>query len=179
MCDAGGGLVEAEDARIEHEQGAELHDAPGAGRELGTEPVGVAAEAEEGDDLVGFGTLTAIDTEPAGQEQRGGDEPGAVTRFERDLQRLAHREVAEEPRRLEGSAEPDAAPALGRQPGDVVAEQFDATAGRQEAADRVHERGLARAVGTDEADHLARTRPGSQRRRRQPGRRSERSHRRS
>ena len=42
---------------------------------------------------------------PRGQEQRGAGEAGAVAGFERDLQRLAHREIAEETGGLERPAE--------------------------------------------------------------------------
>ena len=54
LGDTGGRLVEADDARRDREHRRELDDAPGAGRELGDEAVGVAAEAEEVDELGGL-----------------------------------------------------------------------------------------------------------------------------
>ena len=51
---AGGGLVEADHAGRDREHGRELDDATGAGRQLGDVPVGVAAEAEEVDQLAGL-----------------------------------------------------------------------------------------------------------------------------
>ena len=57
LRDAGGRLVEADDARCDREHARELDDAAGAGRELGDVAVGVAAEPEEVDELGGFGVL--------------------------------------------------------------------------------------------------------------------------
>ena len=54
LRDAGGRLVEADDARRDREHRRELDDAAGAGRQLGDEAVGVAAEAEEVDELGGL-----------------------------------------------------------------------------------------------------------------------------
>ena len=55
LRDAGGRLVEAEHPGVEGEQPGQLDDAAGARGEVGDAAVGVAAEAEEVDELVGLG----------------------------------------------------------------------------------------------------------------------------
>ena len=62
LGDTGGGLVEADHAGRDREHRGKLDDAPGAGRELGDEAVGVAAEAEEVDELGGLCALLPLDT---------------------------------------------------------------------------------------------------------------------
>ena len=81
--------------------------------------------------------------------------PGAPARFERDLDRLAHGELGEQRRGLERAAEAHACPARAAPcRRDVVAEELDRARARHEAADGVHQRRLAGAVGADEADDL-------------------------
>ena len=60
LRDAGGRLVEADHAGRDREHRRELDDAAGAGRELGDEAVGVAAEAEEVDELRRLGALRPL-----------------------------------------------------------------------------------------------------------------------
>ena len=54
-------------------------------------------------------------------------------------------------------AESESVTAVRGEAGDVAAEHLDATVGGHEASDRVHQRALARTVGADEPDELART----------------------
>ena len=90
----------------DREHRRELHDAAGAGRELGDEAVGVAAEAEEVDELGGLRALDALGarsraaaTAVLPQNDVGG------ARFERELHRLAHGQLGEQRGGLERAAE--------------------------------------------------------------------------
>ena len=96
----------------------ELDDPAGAGREIGDAAVGVATEPEEGDELVGLRPRRARSrAERRRQEQRGRQEARAATGLERDLHRLAHRQLGEEARGLERPPEARAgAPARDRSP---------------------------------------------------------------
>ena len=60
LGDAGGRFVEADHPRRDREHRRELDDAPGAGRELGDEPVRVAPETEEVDELGRLGALRPL-----------------------------------------------------------------------------------------------------------------------
>ena len=62
LRDTAGRLVEQQHARVDGEQRSQLDDAPGAGREVRDELVGVAAEAEEVDELGGLGALAPLAT---------------------------------------------------------------------------------------------------------------------
>ena len=70
LRDAGGGLVEADDARRDREDRGQLDDAPRAGRELGDVAVGVATEAEEVDELARLAYLRALGPDRRHPEQR-------------------------------------------------------------------------------------------------------------
>jgi hypothetical protein len=73
-----------------------------------------------------------------------------------DLDVLAHRQVAERVRVLEGAREPRAAATVRRPARDVAAVQLDGSARRPvEARQHVHERRLAGAVRPDQPDDLA------------------------
>src|SRR5439155_880003 len=56
LRDTGGRLVQTHDARRDREHRRELHDAARSRRQLDDETVGVAAEAQEVDQLRGFGS---------------------------------------------------------------------------------------------------------------------------
>ena len=60
LGDPGRRLVEQHQARVEREQRSELDDPPGAGGELADEAVGVTAESEVRDDLLGLVPLPAL-----------------------------------------------------------------------------------------------------------------------
>ena len=174
LRDAGGRLVEAQHARVEREQAGELDDPAGAGRQVGDAAVGVAAEPEEADQLVGLGRAGALADRRAGQEQRGREEPGAPARLERDLHRLAHGELREQsgaawkvrPRPCARTS----ATATSRETSSPSSSTVPVA--RHEAADRVHQRRLAGAVGADEPDDLVRADAAATRRRRRRRRRT-------
>ena len=76
LGDAGGGLVEAEHPGVEGEQAGQLDDAAGAGGEVDDVGVGVAAEPEEVDELVGLGPRGAARVRIArGRTERGREDP--------------------------------------------------------------------------------------------------------
>ena len=79
LREAGGGLVEAEHPRVEREQAGELDDAARAGRQIGDVRVGVAAEAEEVDEVVGVGAPRPFhaDRPRAGRARRRAGRCGA------------------------------------------------------------------------------------------------------
>ena len=94
-------------------------------------------------------------------------------RFERELHRLAHGELGEQRGGLERAAEPERGRA-GARACRLTSRPSSSTVpvDRHEAADRVQQRRLARAVGADEPDDLAGHRRGSRRRRPRRARRS-------
>src|SRR6266849_1933914 len=70
---------------------------------------------------------------------------------------LQRRQAREEPDVLVGAGDAEGGDAVGRQPVDPLASQYDASARRAEqAGDDVEQRGLAGPVGPDQAVHLAR-----------------------
>ena len=86
-------------------------------------------------------------------------EAEAATRHapHRQKEVLRHRELAEEERGLVGAAQAHADALVGRQRGDVLAEEaHGARGGREVAGDGVEQRGLAGAVGADQRAALAR-----------------------
>jgi len=78
----------------------------------------------------------------------------ALTRLERDHHRLAHGQVVVETCGLERASEPDPVAAVRGHGADVAAEHLDLALGRHEAADRVHQGALPRAVRADQPDEL-------------------------
>ena len=109
LRDAGGRLVEADHARRDGEHGRELDDAAGAGRQLGDEPVGVAAEPEEVDELRRPRRAWPARRGSTATSERA-PERRAVPRFERELHGLAHGELGEQRRGLERAAEAERGP---------------------------------------------------------------------
>ena len=142
----------------DREHRRELDDAPGAGRELGDEPVGVAAEAEEVDELGGLGALRPLGARStAGSQSSVPQNDVALARLERELHRLAHGQLGEQRRGLERAAEPGARPAVrGRARADVVARAARPcpSAGTKPPI-ALSSVDLPGAVRADEADHLA------------------------
>ena len=159
LGDTRGRFVEADDARRDREHRRELDDAAGTGRELDDEAVGVAAEAEEVDELGRLGPLRALLGDRRRIEEQRSPERRRAARLERELHGLAHGELGEQPSRLGRCGRARRAPggaAASRETS--VAEQLDLAPARHVAADRVQQRRLARAVRADEADDLARLR---------------------
>src|SRR5436309_2643351 len=88
---------------------------------------------------------------------QGQELPGlALAREDRQRHVVERAQLVEEVHELEAPRDPRADPLVDRLAGDVgVAEQDLAAVRREEAADEVHQRRLARAVGADEGQHLA------------------------
>ena len=134
-------LVEAEHSRARGHQTRELDDAPRPRRQLVHELVAEAAETEEVDDLVGVGAGRAPPTGHSMHRQADG---------------VAHAQVGEELRALERSTDTEARASRRREAARAAAEDLDLAPAGDETAHGVHQRRLARAVGTDESDHFAR-----------------------
>ncbi len=77
--------------------------------------------------------------------------------FERELHRLAHRQLREERGCLESATEAEVRSSVSRELGDVLAEELHGAPTRHEATDRVEQRRLAGAVRADQADDLSGT----------------------
>ena len=105
LREAGRGLVEAQHACVEREQAGELDHAAGSGREIGDVGVGVAAETEEVDEVVGVGASRPFHPDRPRQAERGREQAGSVPALERELDGLAHGELGEERRGLERPAQ--------------------------------------------------------------------------
>ena len=152
---ARGRLVEADHPRRDREDRRELDDAPGAGRELGDEPVRVPPEPEEVDQLRGFGPLRPLGAGRVRQVQQRSPERRPLAGLERELHRLAHRQLGKQRGGLERAAQARVRSAVRREVRDVPAEEVDPALARDVAPDRVEQRRLAGAVGPDEPDDLA------------------------
>ena len=102
------------------------------------------------------------------EAQRRDENAGAVPRFERDLHRLAHGELGEQraPPGTCGRGRAAARCARRSQRDTSSPSSSTAPVARHEAADRVHQRRLAGAVGADQPDDLVRA--DLERRRRRP-----------
>src|SRR4051812_15202997 len=157
LRETGRRFVEAQHPGGEREQSGQLHDPAGAGGQIGDVALRVAAEAEEVDEVVGFGLALVFHPDRRREVQGGRQEAGAVPSLERELHGLSDAELGEEGGRLERAPEALAGPSGGGERRDRLAEQLELPARGHEAADRVHERRLAGAVGADEPDDLARS----------------------
>ena len=83
----------------------------------------------------------------------------ATARIEGGQQVLAHRQAAEQPRHLERAHQPAPRDLVHREAADALAGELHlAGVGRVDAGDEIDQRGLAGAVGTDQAADLARAR---------------------
>ena len=143
LGDAGGGLVQADHAGRHGEHGGKLDDAAGAGRQLGDEPVGVAAETEEVDQLAGFlalGALDSIDGSQSNEPQN--DDRRRASSASSTVSRTVSSGI--ETGGLEGAAEPDPGALVGALLAHVPAEQHHRAATRHEATDRVQQASTSR-----------------------------------
>jgi hypothetical protein len=147
---AGRRLVEEDQARRAGQRHADLE-------------LALLAMGEVGDALVGEVRETRALEEVVGGDRRGMARAGApeaeapvADAADREIEVVAHREVAKQQRRLVGAPEalPDAL--VRRQVGDVFAEEMDPPgSGREVAGDGVEERRLAGAVGAEDRRLLA------------------------
>ncbi len=127
--------------------------APGAGREVGDVGVGVAAEAEEVDEVVGLGAGPLGRTAAAGTARRSSpvrcrasSATCTVSRTVSSGNSVAAWNVRPSPRRARADGESDETSSPS---------ELDGARARDVAADGVHQRRLAGAVGADQADDLA------------------------
>ena len=127
----------------------------GPGGRLGHAGVGVAPEAEVIHDLFGLTLLAGLLDRRRRQVRERRQEERARARFERDHHRLLRRERRKEPGVLERPAEAETGLPVGGRRVDPGAEDRHVARRGEEAANGVHEGGLARAVGADEPDDLA------------------------
>ena len=136
-----GGLVHQHERRLGGERPRDAEPPLVAVRERRRRHLGVAIEPELGHQRV---------RAPGGLARSGADTE------RRDLDVLAHREVAERPAVLERAREAVAAAAMRRPACDVALPERDrALVGTIEAAEHVDERRLAGAVRPDQPDDLA------------------------
>ena len=153
----GPGFVEQQQRRLVTHHTGELHDAPGAGGEVGHEDVTVRLEAEQPEELVHAGVDDELAVvggrQPQGVAHRVAHVDGPV---ERHGDRLGDHEPGEEATPLEGAPEPESGPGGGRRVDEVCSTETDrAAVERLVAADEVEDRRLAGTVLPDEPDHLA------------------------
>ena len=136
----------------------QVDEAPGAGRQLADQVVGEAVEAEQVEELVDPLRRRPPRSAPAAG-RRSMALKGSPTSVKRSSDTArASRTVrpGEQARVLEGAAQAEPGPGRRRAVGDVDAGQLDPPGvGTEEPGDDVEERGLAGAVGPDDADDLA------------------------
>lgn len=154
--DTGGGLVEQHQFGVGHHRAAELEQFLLPAGQVARALVGDVSQFQEGERVVGllahrlFGRAHLAGGEPVGEEVLA----GLPRRHHHQI--LARGEVVELVGDLEGAYQAFVEARVGRQRGDVLAEEADGARGRlQGAGDQVEQRGLARAVGADEAEDLA------------------------
>src|SRR3989344_5976182 len=147
---AGHGLVEQQQLGVLHQQHADLEPLLLAVRKQAGRALGLVLEVDELQHGANAVELLATELE----EHRGAR---TAVGLERELQVLEHAQVLEDGRLLKLAADADL--------GDLVLALFQQVDGRAEegratvrpglAGDDVHHRGLARAIGADDAAHLA------------------------
>src|SRR6266850_1011199 len=149
-ADAARGLVEQDDLRAQGEGRGHVEQLLVSLGQLAGESMRLVAETEERGDFQGVG----VDL-PVGAER--GEKAGAAAepRDDGGLEGLEHGELREDLDELEAPRHAEAREGDGADPGDVSAlEAHGAPARWQHARQHVDERGLARAVGTDDGDEL-------------------------
>ena len=130
----GGGLVEEDQLRVSHERQRQVQPAPLAARQVLGADVALLGQLDERDHLV--------------------DRPAALVVAPRHLDELANGEVLLHPTLLEHDPDRLAQPALARC--GVAAEHPHVAAGAKAVAlEDLHGCGLARAVGSQQAEDLA------------------------
>ena len=81
LGDAGRGLVEAQHPGVKGQQAGQLDDAAGSGRQFGYEGVGVAAQAQEVDQVGGVGCLGPLSPDRRREEERCREQPCPLSGF--------------------------------------------------------------------------------------------------
>ncbi len=143
VVEAGGGLVEQEQARPGGQGAGQLEQAGLAGGERVGRPVGQVGQPDQGQHAVGVGRGVGAVPGPAPADLCGGQDV------------LPDRQRAEDLEPLERAGDAQSGALMRLEPGHVgVVEGDPATVEALKAADRVEARGLARPVGADQArDH--------------------------
>ena len=148
---AGGRLVEQDQARRAGQRHADLELALLAVRQVGDALVGDVAEAGALEQVVRWPRCDAW--RARGRPQA---EAAAGDAAHREEEVVAHRQVAKQQRGLVGAAQALADALVRRQLGDVLAEEMDPPGGgREVAGDGVEQRRLAGAVGAEDGVLLA------------------------
>ena len=139
---AGEGLVENDDVRVEHEQAAQFQELLLA---AGERPAVLVPQMVYGEKLQDLHRLR-VEVLPA---------PARIHGKRRHVEVLKHGHAAERAGHLKGAAEPGLRHQVGRQVVDARVVQIDGSAGRLDrAVQHICERGLAGAVRADQADQL-------------------------
>jgi hypothetical protein len=151
---ARGRLVEQHELRLRAQRPRDPDELLHPKRQRRDRRVPVALDLEEVDDLLdplAGGLLGAPVAEPEAGGPRGAGEPARHP----DQQVLDHGQLFEELAVLERAADPAARDVVGVAAQERAAVEADVAAGRAvDAADRVEQRGLARAVRADQRDEL-------------------------
>ena len=143
LVESGRRLVEQHHARLRGERARQLDEALGPGREAVDALVGDRREADALQQLVGEITRLELLARPPAPHLRG------------DEHVVADAEGAERLEPLERAPDPEARALVRLDVGDVLAVEDDGAAvGRLQPGDHVEQRGLPRAVRTDEAGDL-------------------------
>ena len=132
---AGGRLVEAQQLRLGHQGAGDADQLALARRQLRRLGLARPVHADQGESLLGVVLVDA-----------------AFLRGDGEV--LDHAQVVEQLGRLPGAGKAAARPVVGGQPAQVALAEADASRRVHEAGDGVDERGLARAVRSDEAEQL-------------------------
>ena len=147
---AGGRLIEAQQLRLGGERDADLEVALLAVREIGGQLIGLVEQAhglQHGFGLADDVVIVAVVLEHA---------PAVPPRLRGDAHVLERGGIGEDVGDLVGAGDALLRDAIGRQPGDVLAVEDDATGGRtQHAGQAIEEGALARPVGADDGADLA------------------------
>ena len=156
MVETRGRLIEQQETGLGRQGAGELHALLRAERQVGDAGVRDVAEREQFDQFVRPRRNTPRLAPHQRQPQRVGEEATAAHRVCAEHHVLDHRQGAEQRQVLESAADADTGHAMARQCIDDVAIELD-SAGlvAVEPRQAVEQRGLARAVGPDEAADLA------------------------
>src|SRR2546421_7101487 len=150
------GLVEQEHARRADQRARDLDHPLLAERELGGQPVLERLHPHEGEDVAGEGGRQRLRRAQAAALEGGPEHALAETAVQARHHVLEDGHAAEELCRLKRAAEAAGSDRAGLEADERHAVETDlAAVGRVDAADDVQQRGLARAVGADDAKDLS------------------------
>ncbi len=151
-------LVEQHDRRTGGEGPGDLDAAGGPQREHRRADVGDAAQVEQVEQVIDAGALrVGLPVERARGDEVAPEPAALVAHAVAEHDVLAHGEAHEQLELLERAGETEARPLRRRRAGDLLAAEEDVALLRaQQPGEHVEQRGLAGAVGADEADDARR-----------------------